>query len=433
MSMADVQHRFSVVIKGGKEETVLDNNDIYHVRLFEDIYSYSKTIHIVTKDTKALHEMLPIVGDEKVIVSYESLVGLSGYSTKEFTFNILKINVDNYHDKNRHVVEIFGVDANYKKLHSWVHTRSYSDACYTYMDIARYILETIGEIEIGEFENCPETLQYFYNGLKTPIQCTKWLSSRCTSDATGVPGYVYYSCTRDSGTDLFNVISLETLLQQGPSMPPGDSLYMVRSHNEYHINNIISYTINRPDKQNMRKLYGAYSLCWDIKRKKYIKVDLSYQEALTKFTCLGSKSLFAITDDTDIQIYKPHLNINEDDEEILKNIYYSDWVKRYCLQQTIQCTLEGHSDRYAGGMIEIKWPSADDDIQVDPNMVGLFLVKSITHQWTPLSKPVYLQKMVLIKNGYHESDPGLFPAAKVNDASVPMGGTTGGLPDMMFI
>jgi hypothetical protein len=146
--------------------------------------------------------------------------------------------------------------------------------------------------------------------------------------------------------------------------------------------------------------------------------------------CLGTKSLFAITDDTDIQIYKPHFNINEDDEEILKNIYYSDWVKRYCLQQTIQCTLEGHSDRYAGGMIEIKWPSADDDIQVDPNMVGLFLVKSITHQWTPLSKPVYLQKMVLIKNGYHDSDPGLFPALKINDASVPMGGTTGGLPDM---
>jgi len=433
MAQADVQHRFSVVITGGKQDCVLDNNDIYHVRLFEDIYSYCKTIHIVTKDTKALHEMLPIVGDEKVVVSYESLLGLSGYSSKEFTFNVLKVNVNNYKDKNRHVVEIFGVDSNHKKLHSWKHTRSYSDACYTYMDIARYILETIGEIELGEFENCPETLQYFYNGLKTPIQCAQWLSSRCTSVATGVPGYLFYSCTKDNGTDLLNVVTLEKLLQQGPSMPPYDSLYMVRSHNEYHINNIISYTINRPDKQNMRKLYGAYSLCWDIKRKKYIKVDLSYQEALTKFTCLGSKSLFAITDDTDLGEYKPHININEDDEEILKNIYYGDWIKRYALQQTIQCTLEGHSDRYAGGMIEIKWPSADDDIQVDPNMVGLFLVKSITHQWTPLSKPVYLQKMVLIKNGYHESDPGLVPAAKVNDAAVPMGGETGGLPDMMFI
>lgn len=433
MANAEVQHRFSVIISGGKDTCVLDNNDISFVRLFEDIYSYCKSIHIVTKDAKGLHEMLPIIGNEKITISYESLLGLSGYSSKEFTFNVLKVNANNSNQKNRHVIEIFGIDNNYKKLHSWKHTRSFSDACYTYMDISHYILEVMAEIELGEFENCPETIKYFYNGLKTPIQCVKWLSNRCTSVATGVPGYVYYSNTKDSGTDLFNVISLETLLEQGPSMPPLDSLYMVYSHNEYNINNIKGYSINRPDKQNMRKLIGAYMLCWDIERKKYIKVDVNYMEALTKFMCLGSKSLFAITDDTDIGDYKPHINVNENNEEILKNIYYANWIKRYCLQQTIQCTLEGHADRFAGGMIEIKWPSASDEIQIDANMVGLFLVKSITHQWMPASTPVYQQKMVLIKNGYHESDPGLVPAAKVNDASVPMGGTSGGLPDMAFI
>ena len=433
MAGGKTQHKFSVTITGGKNMAVLDNIDIHFVRMFEDIYSYCKTIHIVTKDTKALHEMLPVVGNEKVEIAYASLLGDAGYDEKHFTFNVLKMNVNSHTDKNRHVIEIFGVDSNYKKLHSWKHTRSYSDACYTYMDITRHILEVIGEIPIGKFENCEETIKYFYNGLKTPIQCAKWLSSRCKSVATGSPGYVFYSNTETPGEDLFNVISLDTLLQQAPSMPPVDSLYTVKSHNEYHINNIISYHINRPDKQNMRKLFGAYSLCWDIKRKKYIKVDLSYDEALTYIHCLGTKSLFAAhADDNEIDIYKPHINVNEDDEEILKNIYYGDWIHRYCLQQTAQCSIEGHSQRFAGGMIEIKWPSADDFIQTDENMTGLFLVKSITHQWMPEHNPVYVQKMILIKNGYHSSDPALVNAVRVNDKKTEMSAVTSGLPLAMF-
>ena len=431
MSQAKVQHRFSVTMIGGKDATVLDNNDIVVVRLFEDIYSYCKTLHLICKDTKAMHEMLPIVNDEKVIITYESLLADGeSYVTKEFTFYMLKVNVNNSKDKNRHVIEFFCVDSMYKKLHSWYHTRSYSDACYTYMDISQYILEVVAEIELGEFENCPEKLHYFYSGLKTPIQCVKWLTQRCTSAATKVPGYVIYSDTKVSGADLLNVISMETLLKKGVDMvPPSDGLYTVRSHNEYNINNINGYTINRPDKQSLRHLLGAFTLNWNIHEKKYTKLELSYKDALDKFTCLGSKSLFnTAAIDTDIGEYKKHLNVNEDDDEICKNVYYSDWILRYCLQQTIQCTLEGHCKRFAGGMIEIKWPSADDEIQIDPNMVGLFLCKSITHQWMPSANPVYTQKMVLIKNGYHESEPGLIDAAKVNTHKVDINQIGSGLP-----
>ena len=157
MSLAKVQHKFSVTIQGGKDSTTLDNNDIIVCRLFEDIYSYCKTLHLVTKDTKALHEMLPIVGDEKVTIVYQSLLeDKFSYAEKEFTFYMLKVNVANSKDRNRHHIEFFCVDSMYKKLHSWNFTRSYSDDCYTYMDIAQQILEDIAEVELGEFENCPE-------------------------------------------------------------------------------------------------------------------------------------------------------------------------------------------------------------------------------------------------------------------------------------
>jgi len=425
------QHRFSVLIQGGKDSVIMDNNDIYQVRIHEDIYSYSKSVQVICKDSRALHEMLPLIGNEKVLITYSSLLDSGeSYIDKEFSFNIMKINVENTEDRNRHAIELVGIDENYKKLHTYHFTRSFSDACYTYGDIAKYILEIMAEVKLKEFENCPEFLKYFHTGLKTPAQCVKWLLSRCTSLVTGVPGYVMYSDTKDSGDDSMRFISLETLLQKGVDViPPSDGMYTVRSHNEYNINDIKGYKINRPDKMQMRNLIGGYTLCWDINRKKYIKVDLNYLDALEKFTCLGSKSLFnTAAIDIDIGEFKKHININENNEEILKNIYFSDWVLRYCLQQTVQCVIEGHASRFAGGMIEIKWPSADDDIQADHNMIGLFLIKSITHQFMPAGKPTYQQKMVLIKNGYHESDPNLIDAVKINTKFTEISGGGGGLP-----
>ena len=425
------QHKFSVIIDGGNQSVTMDNNDLFQVRIFEDIYSYSKTAQVLCRDSRALHEMLPIIGNEKLTVSYSSLLDSGqSYIDKEFVFNIMKVNVQNTQDRNRHVIEIIGIDENYKKLHSYRFTRSFSDACFTYGDIAKHIIEQMAEIKIKEFENCPELLKYFHTGLKTPAECLKWLFGRCTSEVTMSPGYVMYSDTKDSGDDSMRFISLETLLQKGVDVvPPSDGVYTVRSHNEYNINDIKGYEINRPDKQNMRHLIGAYTLCWDINRKKYIKVDLTYNEALDKVTCLGSKTLFN-TDavDTFIDEYKPHININENNEEILKNLYYGDWILRYCMQQTVKVTLEGHASRFAGGMIEIKWPSADDDIQADHNMIGLYLIKSITHQFMPSGKPTYQQKMVLIKNGYHESDPNLIGAHKINNKFTQVSGGGGGLP-----
>jgi hypothetical protein len=45
-------------------------------------------------------------------------------------------------------------------------------------------------------------------------------------------------------------------------------------------------------------------------------------------------------------------------------------------------------------------------------MMGRYLIKSITHQFSGQTMPQYIQKMVLIKNGYWDSDSMLTPASK---------------------
>jgi hypothetical protein len=152
---------------------------------------------------------------------------------------------------------------------------------------------------------------------------------------------------------------------------------------------------------------------FDVKRKRYLKNIYTYEDALARFTCLGDFSLFD-SGHSNILSCNQDLTSEFEEEFIMKNLYFGDWIKRYCLQHTVDVIVEGHVDRYCGGMISILWPTSSDDEIFDKNMDGLFLVKSITHSFSPLQKPVYTQKMVLIKNGYNDSDGLLTPAVKVN-------------------
>jgi hypothetical protein len=61
-------------------------------------------------------------------------------------------------------------------------------------------------------------------------------------------------------------------------------------------------------------------------------------------------------------------------------------------------------DRFCGGLIEIEWPSTVKKQKLNKMMKGLYLVKSITHQYAVGQSPYYTQKLVLMKNGYTDAD-----------------------------
>jgi hypothetical protein len=53
-------------------------------------------------------------------------------------------------------------------------------------------------------------------------------------------------------------------------------------------------------------------------------------------------------------------------------------------------------------MIELEWPSTEKEQKWNKQMKGLYLVKSVTNQWGP-TRPGWVQKLVLLKNGYTDS------------------------------
>jgi hypothetical protein len=68
-------------------------------------------------------------------------------------------------------------------------------------------------------------------------------------------------------------------------------------------------------------------------------------------------------------------------------------------------SVRGHEERYCAAMIEIQWPSAESvNNKFNKQLSGMYLIKSITHYFNGHNKPAYIQKMVLIKNGYEDCD-----------------------------
>ena len=417
MSNTKSQHVFSVHIKGGGDEVLFDNDDIFQLYFIEDIFSHVKSGKMIFEDQRGIHEHIPLVGDELLTITYGSIDNAQdSHHLKKVEFEVFKVGeIENTNDKRRHLVEIFFCEEQHKALHYQHFSASYK--CLLYTDIVREICEKqIDMTAFNKWEDCVEEIPYFYNALKTPAQNIKYLLERCSSAASGQPGYLLYSNTQDPGAP-FNLVSLETLLAQGSPMPPGDGIYTMYSHNEFDVNKIIKYKNHRPDKQAIKDLIHNFNLGYDIKRKRYLLNEYEYGEGLDRFTSLGDYSLFN-SDSDHIRFNRQDLTCEVDEDEVMKNMFWGNWVKRYSLANTISITLEGHSERYAGGMIKIIWPSSSDEEPYDKQMVGLFLVKSITHNFVPSQQPVYTQKMNLIKNGYNDTSGNVDPAGKTNTVFV---------------
>lgn len=413
------QSVFAVTIEAATDTIIMDNDDIRECYFIEDIFSYLKTGCLYCRDTRGLSEFLPLVGNEKITIEYGSADG-QVYQTKKFTFDIIKLEeIENTNEKHRHFLKFFFIDEPHKRLHFEHYSRSFM--CMKYTEMIAEILDRHAGMKPGmflDFEHCKEELQYFYTGLKTVAQNVEWLASRCSGDNSGQPGYLLYSSTQNEAKP-YNFVTLELMLQQNTQMPPHAGPYTIHAPSEYNINKIIKYKDNRVDKRSLEKLIHYVGLGYDILRKRYLKNIYKYQEGLDKFTCLGDFSLFEEGYDA-ILSCNQELTAEFEEKEIMKNVYFGDWVKRYCLQHTVSIILEGHCERYCGGMIEVIWPSASDDEIFDKTMNGLYLVKSVTHSFVPIQKPVYTQKMILIKNGYNDSDGKLTPAAKKNTKIVHM-------------
>jgi hypothetical protein len=152
----------------------------------------------------------------------------------------------------------------------------------------------------------------------------------------------------------------------------------------------------------MRHVRGGTVKGYDSSTKTFVEDTHTYFDSIAQHVLLGGFSIYPdISDELAVQTLDGDPN-----KHILKNINQNNFISRYNRQMLVEITVPGSvRDRYCGGLIEIDWPSTLPGIgRVNEMMKGYYLVKSITHQWSPQQSPVYMQKMVLIKNAYTHID-----------------------------
>jgi hypothetical protein len=412
----------------------IDFASIEHLYIIEDLFSFCITGRIRFYDRIGISEFGPLNGAEQIEIMFgndgdEETGSTPNAKYKKVTMNIQKIEkIDRMNEArpaSNDLVELVLVDEYYQKWHSHFWSKSWTDTKIS--DIITDIAKNhIGIEEFVQFEPTNETIEYFDTHNRTPAECISWLMNRASGSVSGQPGYLFYNGNNtDSDFFGYNFVTLEKLMQNTKWMKPYDSLqkavYVFENDNPDYINKIRNHKVLNVDLNAIKSLSGGTVLGWDIRRKKLIKQEYTYQDAVNRFTVLGRYTLFP----EELQISKPTIKIDGySDEVILDNIWYGNWVKEYANQQHVHITVDGHTQRKCGGMIRVIWPShaegETDSVSYNTEsfnktLDGRFLIKSITHYFDKRLSKGWQQKLVCIKNGYTNSpNPNLIKSVNKN-------------------
>lgn len=395
---------YKVAIITQNSQINLNNEDILTCYFIEDLFSISMTGKIQLIDHYGLLEFAPVIGSESIKITY----GEKEEKNKQFLIQKISrvasmVSTDGV---AKPIIEIFFADSTFMLSNYRQYSKSWKDTKIS--DIIKDIsTNMLGISEFNNWEESNESLEYFYMANWTPMQAISWLLKRGSGNKSKNAGYVFYSSSDgESENGALNYITLDTLLDNKELLKlekDDDGTYSFDAPNMFDFNKIISSKISGIDKNGFRGIMGGNRFGFDYTKNRIIKKEFKYTDSLDKHTTLGEYSLF---NDISEQNVRNKL-LGESSDEIIENMYYSEWIKRYVNQNTISIIVRGHEGRTPGNIIEIIWPSLDKKNEMYNKLKsGGYMIKSITHSFSR-NTPSYQQKLVLIKNGYQEHPTGI--------------------------
>jgi hypothetical protein len=221
---------------------------------------------------------------------------------------------------------------------------------------------------------------------------------RAKGNESGTGGYLCFNNTVN--TFSHNLVSLNyLLLDLDRTLDP--EVYKFDASQVFYKNKILEWWISGLDRNSNPRLRGGVWKGYDFGTKKLLNHEYTYSKGADSTVMLGRKTLYNKMDD----ILSSNVMIGESDYDVIDNISYNDWAKRYNMQFIVNLIVEGHEDRFAGQQINIEWPSwvrdLGNNVPFNDLLKGKYLIKSVTHSFDPGSTYYYKQRLVLIKNAYY--------------------------------
>lgn len=393
----------AIIFESFEKGFTLAMEDVEIFYFIEDIFSHSMNGVLRFRDMYGFSEFAPLTGDnERIHIVY----GVD--NDKELSFDVYQISEIaglNPSGEQQNIIEIVFVDGLFQLFTQQKFSRSWQEESVS--NIVRHISKYALKVNrFASIEDSTEAID-FVMPFWTVKHAIDYLSRRGTGSITGQSGYLFFNNSKG-----LNFITLDSLLNGSPKLKgfTADEYVFDRPGEPFFTNKILGWTLEGVDNFQMNKLRGRSSFGYDFSTKALITNEYEYTDSLDHITVLGRKSLYS-------DIGTPRADYvleGETDPKILDAMYYGEFAKRYSLQQAVKLIVRGHEERFAGDMLEIKWPSTEKSLIHNENLKGLYLVKSVTHQWAS-TRPGWIQKLVCIKNGYTASrNKNLLNATKKN-------------------
>jgi hypothetical protein len=244
----------------------------------------------------------------------------------------------------------------------------------------------------------------------TPQVAMRWLMRRAKGKETGTSGYLCFNNTRNGFSH--NLVTMNYLLGDiGRTLDKDPYLFTGVDRD----NEILEWWISGLDRKSNPIIRGGTWKGYDFQTKKLLNHDFLYSDGADETVMLGRKTLYPEIDD----VRSSNTMVGDSNYDLIDNISYNDWAKRYNMQFIMNLVVQGHEKRYAGQHIKVEWPSwrrgEGNREQFNDLLKGKYLIKSITHSFDPGHSYYYRQRLVLIRNAY--SDIGsriLYESKKAN-------------------
>ena len=430
--------KFTVGLSRGGESLTIDQNTIIKVTMTEDIFQSCMIGTLHFRDSVGYTEKFEITGFDPVSISYrEEDIDV----TKHFmVYDFNRIRSNNQGTPaditmKWHLIEIPFIYMNHHKYSkSWINKTGsdiIEEICKNMCLIEPYtipVTQMRTNMAVGSdfappstdlspnvpahffnlFEKSLEKFEYFYMPYWCPLEAIRWLMRRSSGVESQTSGYLFFSNARG-----YNFVTLETLIKSKERELDryGGAVVYINLGVSDEFNNILNWSINPTDMHSHKYLAGRTMKGFNFDNKELLDITHTYEDGIDEYTLLGKSSLFP-------NISKTNTNFTmecESDPDIMDNIFYNDFIKRYSKQFSMTMEVRGHSRRYAGMIIDVLWKSAFSKEVTNKMYAGLYLVRSITHQFTPGTEtvPNYKQTMVCLKTGYGSDDvSGLYQTAK---------------------
>lgn len=409
---------FTVMLITENENIVLNNADINKLYFIEDIFKFCITGTITFNDRYNIMEYGPFTGNEKLAIIYSVEGTPQSNKSRELIFDVWKVGKiqqigTGMREVDENLITMHFVDPYYSGFSLRKYSRSWQDTKYS--DIMKDVLNNMVffknakiKFNVEDSSNKTDFIIPYWN----PQTAIRWLMRRAKGQESGTGGYLCFNNTEN--TFSHNLITLNyLLLDLGRTLDIEN--YNFDTAKIFKKNKILEWWISGLDRNSSPMLRGGVWKGYDFDSKKLLNHEFTYSDGADNTVMLGRKTLYNKMDD----ILSSNVMIGESDYDLIDNISYSDWAKRYNMQFIVNLIVEGHEDRFAGQQINIEWPSwartLGNNVPFNDLLKGKYLIKSVTHSFNPGSTYPYKQRLVLIKNAYYNLRSKILYPSKVTN------------------